>query len=131
MFRFQFRHILTGKTKSFFSFIISGGVELEFSSDMICTIRSQLDRGAIRSSLRDGSSIPYRLSSGVVWDCSTMTLSTWETYICIFGPSCTEFVYSGCWHFDNGATSKFDDVLLELGELPHVLPLTVHLKFFC
>ena len=28
-----------------------------------------------------------------------------------------------------GATSKFDDVLLEHGELPHVLPLADHLKF--
>ena len=44
--------------------------------------------------------------------------------------SCTEFVYPGCWHFDNGATSKFDDVLLEHGVLPHVLPLAVHLHFF-
>ena len=35
-----------------------------------------------------------------------------------FGPSCTEFVYPGYWHFDN-----------EHGGLPHVLP-AVHLKFF-
>ena len=27
----------------------------------------------------------------------------------MFGPSCTEFVYPGCWHFDNGATSKNDN----------------------
>ena len=47
-----------------------------------------------------------------------------------FGPSCTEFVYPGCWHFDNGATSKFDDVLLEHGGLPHVLPLAVQMEFF-
>ena len=40
-----------------------------------------------------------------------------------YGPSCTEFVYPGCWHFDNGATSKFEDVL------PRVLTLPVHLKF--
>ena len=45
------------------------------------------------------------------------------------GPSCTEFVYHECWHFDNGATSKLDDVLFEHGGLPHVLPLVVHLKF--
>ena len=32
--------------------------------------------------------------------------------------------------FDNGATSKFDDVLLEHGGLLHVLPLAVHLNFF-
>ena len=44
-------------------------------------------------------------------------------------PSRTEFVYPGYWHFDNGAISKFDDVFIELGGLPHLLPLTVHLKF--
>ena len=38
-----------------------------------------------------------------------------------------EFVYPGCWHFDNGAISKFDDVLLEHGRLPYVLPLAVQL----
>ena len=31
--------------------------------------------------------------------------------------------------FDNGTTSKFDDVLHENGGLPHVLSITVHLKF--
>ena len=35
----------------------------------------------------------------------------------------------GCWHFDNGATSKLDDFLTEHGGLPHVLPLAVHLRF--
>ena len=45
------------------------------------------------------------------------------------GPSCNEFVHPGFWHFDNDAISKFDDVLLEHGGLPHVLPLAVHLKF--
>ena len=45
------------------------------------------------------------------------------------GPSCTKFVYPGCWHFDTSAASKFDDVLLEHGGLPIVLPLAVHLKF--
>ena len=34
------------------------------------------------------------------------------------------------WHLDNGALSKNDDVLAEDGELLHVLPLAVHLKFF-
>ena len=58
-----------------------------------------------------------------------MPLSSWETYSWSNGPSCTEFVYPGCWHFDNGAISKFDDVLLEHGGLPHVLTLAVHLKF--
>ena len=51
-----------------------------------------------------------------MWDSST------------FGPSCTAFVYPGCRHFDIGATSKFDDVLLEHGGLPHVLSLAVHLN---
>ena len=46
-----------------------------------------------------------------------------------FGLSCTEFVYPRCRQFDNGATSKFDDVLLEHGGLTHVLPLAVHLRF--
>ena len=32
--------------------------------------------------------------------------------------------------FDNGATSKIDDVLSEHGGLLHVLPLAVHLIFF-
>ena len=30
--------------------------------------------------------------------------------------------------FDNGATSKIEDVLSEHGELLHVLPLAVHLN---
>ena len=47
-----------------------------------------------------------------------------------FSPSFTEFVFPGCWQFDNVATSTFGDVLLEHGRQPHVLPLTVHLKFF-
>ena len=47
------------------------------------------------------------------------------------GPSCTEFVYSECWHFDNDATSKIDDVLTEHGGLLLALPLAVHLRFFC
>ena len=31
-----------------------------------------------------------------------------------------------CWHFDNGATSKIDDVLTEHDELLHFLPIAVH-----
>ena len=34
------------------------------------------------------------------------------------------------WDFDKGATSKFYDVLLDHGGLPHVLPLAVHLYIF-
>ena len=38
----------------------------------------------------------------------------------------------GCWHLENGATGRFDDVFLEHGGLPFV-PFAVHLKFvhFC
>ena len=43
---------------------------------------------------------------------------------------CTTFVYPGCGHFDKGATSKIDDVLIEHGGLLYVLTLTVHLDFF-
>ena len=42
---------------------------------------------------------------------------------------CTTFVYPGCGHFDKGATRKIDDVLIEHGGLPHVLPLAVQLDF--
>ena len=34
-----------------------------------------------------------------------------------FGPSCTEFVYPECWHFDIDAISKIDDFLTEHGGL--------------
>ena len=34
------------------------------------------------------------------------------------GHSCTEFVFSGCWHFNNGATIKIYDVLTEHGPCP-------------
>ena len=43
---------------------------------------------------------------------------------------CTEFVCPAYWHTDIGATSKVDDVHIEHGLLPYVLPLTVHLIFF-
>ena len=44
-------------------------------------------------------------------------------------PSDTEFVYHGCWHFDNDVISKIDDDLTEHGGLLHVLPLAVHLNY--
>ena len=47
-----------------------------------------------------------------------------------FGPYSTDFIYPECWHFDNDATSKIDDVLTEHGGLLHVLPLAVHLRYF-
>ena len=43
---------------------------------------------------------------------------------------CTEYVSPRCWHFDNGATSKIDDVLSEYGGLLNELSLAVHLNFF-
>ena len=52
-----------------------------------------------------------------MWDCSTIFFST-------FGLSGTEFVCPGFWHFDNGATSKFDDVLLEHGGLEEFSKVT-------
>ena len=41
-------------------------------------------------------------------------------FLSTFGPSCTEFVCPGCWHFDNDATSKIDEVLTEHGGLLNV-----------
>ena len=38
---------------------------------------------------------------------------------------CTEFVFPECWRFDNGASSKIDDVLAEDGGLLQVLPFAV------
>ena len=40
-----------------------------------------------------------------------------------------KFASPGCWHFYNGALSVIDNVLLEHGGLPHVLPLAVKLEF--
>ena len=34
------------------------------------------------------------------------------------------------WNFENGASSKIDDILVEDGGLLHVLPLAVQLQFF-
>ena len=48
-------------------------------------------------------------------------------YLQEFGPSCTEFVYPRFWHFDNGATSKIDDVPLEHGGIPSCCPLVIFL----
>ena len=65
---------------------------------------------------------PHRLTMGhgTVLGSSTMSLFTytWEKWeIC--NRSYTEFVYPG-------RRSKIDDVLLEHGGLPHVLPLAVY-----
>ena len=61
------------------------------------------------------------------WQCWTVTPSKYPHWSPAFCPSCNEFVYPGCWHSDNGATSKIDHVLIEHGGPPHVLPLAVHL----
>ena len=67
-----------------------------------------------------------------VWcTCTPHRLAFRNTARPAFGPSCTEFVYPECWHFDNDATSKIDDVLTEHGGLLHVLTLAVHLRFLC
>ena len=43
---------------------------------------------------------------------------------------CTQDFCASPWHFDNGASSRIDDVLAEDGGLLNVLPLAVHLKLF-
>ena len=61
----------------------------------------------------------------IVLHFSTMSLATlhWRPAI---GPSCTEFVYPACWHFDNVAKSFLDYVLLQYrGEPPLQLKHTV------
>ena len=75
-----------------------------------------------------GISTPYKLTirnSARLFHCS------FQHGRPAFGPSCTEFVYPECWHFDNDAISKIDDVLTEHGGLLHILPPTVYLRFFC
>ena len=88
----------------------------------------QLDRGSIRSSPKFGLSTPYRLD--YLWEqCWTVPPCSFLHGRPEFGPTCTEFVYPGGWHFDNGSTSKNDDVLTEDGGLLHALPLAVHQKY--
>ena len=59
-------------------------------------------------------------------DISILSLSTLESHLVLTALN----LYPAYWHFDNGATSKIDDVLTEHGGLLHVLPLAVHLSFF-
>ena len=47
-----------------------------------------------------------------------------------FGPSCPAFLSILDAHFDNCATSKFEDVLLDHGGLRRVISLAVLLDFF-
>ena len=49
--------------------------------------------------------------------------------VVVWGVGAQDFRFSP-WHFENGASSKNDDVLAEDGGLLQVLPLAVHLKFF-
>ena len=72
----------------------------------------------------------YSLQIDYQEQCKTVPPCSFQHGRPAFGPSCTEFVFPECWHFDNYATSKIDDVLTEHGGLLHVLPLSVHLKFF-
>ena len=55
----------------------------------------------------DGSSTSYRLTKGI--------LHCWTVYFVLI-------------HFDNGASSKIDNVLAEDGGLLHVLPIAIHLR---
>ena len=48
----------------------------------------------------------------------------------VVGVVCPQDFCASPWHFDNGASSKIDDVLAEDGGLLNVLTLAVHLKFF-
>ena len=65
-------------------------------------------------------STPYRMTKKQCW---TVPPGSYLHGRPAFGPSCTEFVYPGCWHFDNGALSEHGKLLL-------VLPLAFHLNFF-
>ena len=96
----------------------------------LCRITLQsfkLDRGLIRSSPRFGLSTPYRFTKEQCW---TVPPCSYLHGRPAFGPSCTEFVYPECWHFDNDASSKINHVLTEHGGLLLDLPLAVHLRFF-
>ena len=80
----------------------------------------KLHQGSIRSSPGDGLNTPCRLTKIQCW---TVTVGLLHN---VLGPSCNDFVYPGCWHFDNSATSKIDDVITEHDELLHFLPIAVH-----
>ena len=81
--------------------------------------RIQLDWESIRSSPRDGLSTSYRLTKGWLGFGGWVGVVGW-----VVGPQ--DFCAIS-WHFENGASSKIDDVLTEDGGLLHVLPLAVHL----
>ena len=113
-------------------------------------IRSELDWESIRLSPRDGFGVVGTLGFGdqrltlmfllkmVDYSRSFLLLSTGFFYRQVGGTilKLSYFMvgpYYFCvspWHFDNGASSKIDDVLSEDGGLLQVLPLAVHLNFF-
>ena len=93
--------------------------------DVMHTIR-KIDRGSIRSSPRNGLSTLHRLSKE---ECGTVL-----PYPCLHlvHPALNLFVLdAGILILVQRATSKYDDVLLDHGGLPYVLPLAVHLKLVC
>ena len=80
---------------------------------------------------KNGLGTPYWLTKelcGTVPPCPCLH-GRWETYIW-FHPALNKYVYPGCSHFDNGATSKIDDVLFEHGRLLYILPLADHPTYF-
>ena len=72
----------------------------------------------------DGVITPYRLTKKQQL---TVTPCPYQHWRPVFGPSCTKFVFTGSWHFDNGAKKNIEDFLIEHDGGPNVLPLTVHL----
>ena len=62
-------------------------------------------------SLRDGLSTPYRLTKEQSLTVEMRRYPHWR-------PECGPALNPGCWHFDNGATSKIDEVLIEHSGLP-------------
>ena len=81
--------------------------------------KTKLDWESIRSSPRDGSSTSHGLTKGWLGFGGWVGVVSW-----VVGPQDFRVIP---WHFDNGASSKIDDVLAEDGGLLHVLPHAVHL----
>ena len=99
---------------------ICGNVWEIFRNIIICLIE-KLDWESIRSSPRDGSSMSYRLTKGWLGFSGWVVVVGW-----VVGP---QDFWVIPWHFENGPSSKIDDVLGHVG-LTCVLPVIVHLEFF-
>ena len=84
----------------------------------------------IQSGVKPKGWLKLKLIEGGIVQCWTVPPCPFPHGRPAFGPSCTEFVYPGCLHFDNGATSKIDEVFLGHNGLLHVIPLTVHLNSY-